>query len=45
MANIYDKRKYGTLAFMLIALVFVALFLYISNRIVADLAEQERSRM
>lgn len=45
MANLYDKRKYGTLAFMLIALVLVALFLYISNRIVADLAEQERSRM
>lgn len=45
MANLYDKRRYGTLAFMLIALVLVALFLYISNRIVADLAEQERSRM
>lgn len=45
MANIYDTRRYGTVAFFVIALAMVATFLYISNRIVGDLASQERERM
>lgn len=45
MANIYDIRRYGTAAFMVISVVVVGLFLYISNSLVADLSEQERERM
>ena len=45
MANIYDTRRYGTMAFLAIAIALVALFLYISNRIVRDLASQEHERM
>lgn len=45
MANIYDTRRYGTMAFLVIAIALVAVFLYISNRIVRDLASQEHERM
>ena len=45
MTNIYDTRRYGTMAFLAIAIALVALFLYISNRIVRDLASQEHERM
>jgi len=45
MANIYDIRRYATAAFMVISLAIVVAFLYISNNIVNDLAEQERERM
>ena len=43
--NIYDLRKYGTALFLIISLGMVAFFLYISNNIVNDLAQQERERM
>ena len=45
MADIYDKRRYGTMAFLAVAIALVAIFLYISNRIVRELAAQERERM
>ena len=45
MANIYDTRRYGTMAFFIIAITLVALFLYVSNNLVKDLSEQERNRM
>ena len=45
MADIYDTRRYGTIAFIVIALCVVAVFLYVSDRIVSDLARQEHGRM
>lgn len=45
MANIYDMRRYGTIAFLLIAAGLAVLFLCISDNIVKKLAEQERQRM
>ena len=43
--NIYDIRRYGTVAFLVATGAVVALFLYFSNSLVNDLAEQERARM
>lgn len=43
--NIYDIRRRGTAIFLLISVGVVAFFLFVSNRLVDDLAEQERSRM
>ncbi|MCC8071254.1 MAG: HAMP domain-containing histidine kinase [Bacteroidales bacterium] len=43
--NIYSLRRYGTWAFLLLAVVAVALFLIYSQSLVNDLAEQERARM
>ncbi|MBQ6167112.1 MAG: HAMP domain-containing histidine kinase [Muribaculaceae bacterium] len=45
MRNIYDSRRIWKVVFIAISLVLVALFLYISNNLVKDLAEQERERM
>lgn len=45
MPNIYELRRRGTMAFILATVVVVAAFLWISDRLVADLAEQERARM
>lgn len=45
MANIYDIRHYGTVAFMCVAAVVVVVFLYLSNSLVKDLSEQERDHM
>ena len=45
MANIYDIRRYGTLAFMAVAILVAACFLAVANSIVGDLARQERERM
>lgn len=45
MANIYDIRQYGTMAFFVIAVGLVLLFLYVSERIVNDVSRQERERM
>ncbi len=45
MANIYDIRRYGTFAFMAVAILLAACFLAVSNSIVGDLASQERQRM
>lgn len=43
--NIYEIRRYGTAAFLIISVLVVALFLYYSNKTVRDLAAQERNRM
>jgi len=45
LRNIYDSRRTWKLIFLGISIVMVALFLYISNNLVKDLAEQERGRM
>ena len=45
MANIYDIRRYGKLVFLAIAATVALAFLSVSNRLVKDLAKQERERM
>lgn len=45
MANMYDKRRAWKIVFLTVSLLFVALFLYISNNLVEDLSKQERDRM
>lgn len=45
MANLYELRRRGTMAFMLAAVAVVAAFLWVSDRLVDDLAQQERARM
>jgi len=45
LRNIYDSRRIWKVVFLAISLVLVALFLYISNNLVKDLAQQERERM
>ncbi len=45
MANIYDFRRYGKLAFLITAAAVVATFLYVSDGLVRDLSVQERERM
>ena len=45
LRNIYDSRRIWKVVFIAISLVLVALFLYISNNLVDDLAVQERERM
>ena len=43
--TIYDVRRWGTALFMLLVVVVVGAFLWFSNSLVKDLAEQERARM
>lgn len=43
--NIYEIRRFGVVAFLIISLALVGFFLYVSNNIVNDLAVQERERM
>lgn len=43
--NIYEVRRFGVVAFLLISVGLVAFFLYVSNNLVHDLAIQERERM
>lgn len=45
MTNLYDIRRRGTALFMLATVVVAAIFLLISERLVSDLAQQERDRM
>lgn len=45
MANIYDTRRYGTIAFFLVAAALVMVFIYVSDNIVSQLSDQERDRM
>ena len=45
LRNIYDSRRIWKVVFIAISLVLVALFLYLSNNLVKDLAQQERERM
>ena len=43
--TIYEVRRWGTAAFMVLVVAVVAVFLWFSNSLVEDLAEQERARM
>ena len=43
--NIYDSRRIWKIGLVAASLVLVAVFLLLSNRLVKDLAAQERSRM
>lgn len=45
MANIYELRRYGKAAFLTTAGAVVAMFLYFSSSLIADLEVQERQRM
>lgn len=45
MANIYELRRYGKAAFLIAAGAVVAMFLYFSSSLIADLEVQERQRM
>lgn len=45
MANIYDIRRYGKWIFLATAAAVVAVFLYVSNNMVKELAASERERM
>lgn len=45
MANIYELRRYGKLAFLTAAACVVALFLVFSDSLIRDLSAQERERM
>ena len=44
-SDIYSRRRAWKLAFFLISALLVAVFLYISNLLVKDIAAQERERM
>lgn len=45
MANIYDLRRYGRIAFLISAAAVVALFLYFSNGLIKDLSQVEKERI
>lgn len=45
LRNIYDSRRIWKIALVAISIALVALFLFISNRLVKNLAAQERARM
>ena len=45
MANIYELRRYGKIAFLIASASVVALFLYFSSGLISDLSAQERERM
>ncbi|MDE6377884.1 MAG: hypothetical protein K2K72_03975, partial [Duncaniella sp.] len=43
--NIYEIRRWGTVAFMMVSVIVVGVFLYFSDSLVKDLSAQERERM
>lgn len=45
MANLYEIRRFGKIAFLTAAAIVVGVFLYISNNLLKELAAQERQRM
>lgn len=45
MANIYELRRYGKIAFLVATAAVVALFLGFSDSLIRDLSAQERDRM
>ncbi len=45
MANIYEWRRYGKIAFLAASVAVVALFLYFSDGLIRDLSAVERERM
>ncbi|WP_455498526.1 sensor histidine kinase [Coprobacter sp.] len=45
MQNIYDARQRVKIVFLLVSMLLVGVFLYISNRLVTDLSIEERNKM
>lgn len=45
MANIYELRRYGKIAFLVTAGIVVCIFLLFSDSLIRDLSAQERERM
>ena len=45
MQNIYDARQKGKLVFLLISVLLIGAFLYVSNDLVEDLSIEERKKM
>lgn len=45
LRNIYDKRRIWKLGLMMVSVLLVVGFIYISNRLARDLSNQERERM
>lgn len=45
LRSIYDSRRIWKMALLAVSLVLLGVFIYISNRLVKDLAKQERERM
>lgn len=45
MANIYELRRYGKIAFLTASAAVVAMFLYFSDALIRDLSAVERDRM
>lgn len=45
LRNIYDSRRIWKMGLIAVSIAMVACFIYISNNLVKDLAEQERDRM
>ena len=45
MQNIYDARQKVKIVFLLVSMLLVGIFLYISNQLVADLSVEERNKM
>lgn len=45
LRNIYDSRRIWKMVLLAVSLILVGVFIYISNRLVKDLAKQERERM
>lgn len=43
--SIYDSRRIWKVVFIIASLILVGIFLYFSNNLVTDLAQQERDRM
>lgn len=43
--GLYETRRYATVAFMIVTVAVVGVFLWLSNSLVKDLSEQERARM
>lgn len=45
MQNIYDARQKIKIVFLIVSMLLVGIFLYISNQLVADLSIEERNKM
>ena len=45
MANIYELRRYGKIAFLTTSAAVVAMFLFFSDALIRDLSTVERERM
>lgn len=45
LRNVYDSRRIWKMCLIAVSMIMVACFIYISNNLVKDLAQQERDRM